>query len=351
MTGSQKKKLQYIFYIAAITFIVYLLYRFFLPFVIPFVFAYWIARLLTPMVDFSEKHIRLPRMIGNPFFLFLFFSLLGTGVYLLLRTLMGQVDALLRNIPIYQQFLATSLKTMCHGCDEIFHLSKGATHQFLTTNLNQVTTSIKTEFMPAFTEQALDVIVKTAGFLGCLFFIFLSSLFLLKDLPIIQDAYRRSPFYPPVHTVLGTLNHVLSSYFRMQGIITSINAIVCTLGLILIKNGYALLLGIFIAVFDAFPILGSGLIFIPWGLFQLLAGNIFQAAVLFTLYALCQLIRQTLEPRLLGSRIGILPIYTIISIYIGMKLYGIVGVFLGPLSLVTIQTVLSALHIKGPSAG
>lgn len=341
MSADQKKKLNYLFFLTVTAVLVYLTFRFLLPFVLPFLFAYWTAKLLIPLVTLIEKRIRLPKSIGSTLVLTAFFALLGTGTFFLLRTLLFQLEAFLKNMPIYQQLLTTGMNSVCNGCDSFFNLSAGSTHRFVTANIDYAASSVQKNIMPALTEQAWDVILRTAGFLGSLFFVFLSALMIITDIDKIKTSYQASLLYQDIHAVLSSLGMALAAYFRMQGIIISIIACILTVGFFIIGNEYALLLGIFIAVFDAFPILGSGLILLPWAAFRLLAGDIFTAAILATLYCICQLIRQTMEPRLLGDRLGVLPLYTLMSIYIGIKLYGIAGVFLGPLTLVTIQAILS----------
>lgn len=335
----QKRKLFYALFITGIVLIVCLFFRYLLPFIFPFIFAYWITRLMLPAVTFLERRFKIPRMAGGTAVITLFSIVLGAAAFFLFRTLISQLEAFLKNIPIYEQLITTCIHSVCKGCDQIFNLDSGATRQFVSANLSHVFDSVKTTMVPDLTEQAMGALSKTICFFGSLFFVGIATIMMIKDLDSVKELYEKSRFYKDIHSILGSLNGVLCAYFRMQGIVTGIIAVICTAGLLLIKNDYALLLGIFIAVFDAFPILGSGLILIPWGLIRLLQGDFYQTAILITIYLLCQLIRQTLEPRLLGSRIGVLPIFTVISIYIGIKLYGILGVFLGPLTLVTIQTV------------
>jgi predicted PurR-regulated permease PerM len=129
------------------------------------------------------------------------------------------------------------------------------------------------------------------------------------------------------------------AYLRTQAIMMTFIAVLCCVGLLLIGNKYALIIGIGIGIFDAFPILGSGLILVPWGIAELFNRNLYSAAVLLTLYLGCQLTRQFLEPRLLGNRIGIKPVYTLMAMYIGVKVFGFPGFLLGPLGLVIITTI------------
>ena len=116
-------------------------------------------------------------------------------------------------------------------------------------------------------------------------------------------------------------------------------AALCSIALFLIGNPYTLIFGIAMALFDAFPVLGLGLILGPWILIELLTKDFFSAAVLGTLFVVCQLIREFLEPKLLGGKLGIPPIYSMIAMYLGVQLFGIWGFFLGPLGFVILRTI------------
>jgi len=114
---------------------------------------------------------------------------------------------------------------------------------------------------------------------------------------------------------------------------------VCTLGLFLIKNAYAMLFGVAIGLFDAFPVLGSGLILVPWSILCFIRGKAFAGAVLLTLFGVCQFLREYLEPKLLGGKMGIRPVQSLMAIYIGYELFGVLGLFLGPFGLVLIKSI------------
>lgn len=126
--------------------------------------------------------------------------------------------------------------------------------------------------------------------------------------------------------------------------------VICTVGFLFVKREYALLLGIGVAILDAFPVLGSGLVLVPWAVICLIRGNYLQVAVLVIMYLLCVLVREGLEPKLLGNGIGISPLYTLMAVYVGVELFGILGVILGPFGLVIIRAVLEVGN-EGQSFG
>jgi len=173
-----------------------------------------------------------------------------------------------------------------------------------------------------------------------------AAILIVKDLPGFHERYEKNDIYKDFHEVASKLSEAGIAYLRSQLIIMAIVAVICVLGLTLMKNEYALLVGVGIAVMDALPVLGSGIVFIPWAIIMLISGKIYAAAFLITTYLICQIIREVLEPKLIGNRIGIKPIFTLISMYIGIKLFSIAGFFLGPVGLVIIVTIYKVLAKK-----
>ncbi|HHU70495.1 MAG TPA: AI-2E family transporter, partial [Clostridiales bacterium] len=94
------------------------------------------------------------------------------------------------------------------------------------------------------------------------------------------------------------------------------------------------------------PILGSGIILIPWSIIMLFSGNIYSAAILITVYLLCQVTRQLLEPKLIGKSMGAKPLFTLISIYVGVQLFSGYGYFLGPIGLAIILATIGVVADK-----
>lgn len=180
-----------------------------------------------------------------------------------------------------------------------------------------------------------SVVYGVAGFIIA----FVAAVLLLGDREKYAGSYRRSPFYEELKQVLGRLSAAGVAYLKTQCILMALIATICTIGFLFVKSEYALLLGIGVAILDAFPVLGSGLILVPWALICLVKGSYVQVAVLVVMYLLCVLVREGLEPKLLGNRIGIPPLYTLMAVYVGVELFGILGVILGPFGLVIIRAV------------
>lgn len=131
--------------------------------------------------------------------------------------------------------------------------------------------------------------------------------------------------------------------FRAYGIIMFITFCELFLGFSILNligvmnNSYAVIIAIAIAIFDILPVAGSGGILIPWALVCLVLGNYPQAIGLIVIYVIITVIRQYIEPKIVGDTLGVHPIVTLAGLYFGLKLFGFLGMFIVPLSVMTLK--------------
>jgi sporulation integral membrane protein YtvI len=273
----------------------------------------------------------------------------GISICLLINILIRQSIEFIKNIPIYLDAMADRLEEICKHCDKFMGLSDGTMRAMMDDNITQTINKVKSNIMPQLTEHSIGIGIKVIAFFGVFLIIFVAAVLIAKDLPEYQKRLENNALYQDIHKVTEKLSEAGIAYLRCQLIIMSIVAVICFLGLTLIKNDYAVLIGVGIGIMDALPILGSGLILVPWAIITLINGKIFEAAILITTFLVCQIIREVLEPKLIGNQIGIKPIFTLIAIYMGVKLFSFAGFFLGPIGLVIIITIYKVIMEKSES--
>ncbi len=118
----------------------------------------------------------------------------------------------------------------------------------------------------------------------------------------------------------------------------------------IMNNSYIFIIAICIAIFDILPVAGSGGILIPWALISLIDGNFAQTIGLMVLYAIISVIRQYIEPKIVGGSLGVHPLITLSGLYFGLKLFGFMGMFIVPICVMTIKAFNDAgrIHIYNP---
>jgi sporulation integral membrane protein YtvI len=332
--------------VAIVTLGVYLGFRFILPLILPFIFAYLLAWIIGPSTEFLYKKVKIPRIVGGSASLFVLVSIIGGSFYYLGILLIRQTVNFARSIPAFLSIIAGKLDKICSNCDEIFGLAVGSAREVMDDNILKVVDKVKTDIIPGMTAQTLSFTVKLVAFTGILLIILISAVLINKEIPELRRKYEKSILYNDINKVTAKLADAGTAYLRAQLLIMVLVAVCCVTGLVIIRNEYALLLGILIAILDALPLIGSGMVLIPWSIIMLINGNIFAAAVLITVYLISQVIREVAEPKLIGNRIGIKPLYTLISMYIGLKIFGIAGFILGPVGLIIIITILKGINDK-----
>lgn len=130
---------------------------------------------------------------------------------------------------------------------------------------------------------------------------------------------------------------------RAYGIIMFITFCELFLGLSILNwigimdNSYVVMIAIAIAIFDILPVAGSGGILIPWAAISLILGDYSAAVGLIIIYAVITVIRQYIEPKIVGSSLGVHPIVTLAGLYFGLKLFGFMGMFIVPLAVMTLK--------------
>ncbi len=328
--------------IAVVTVIVYLGFRFFLPLFFPFFLAYLLACLLKRPVAFFARRLRIKPAISGGFLLLLLFLFLGGGIVYAVSRIIEQLVLFFGNYASYQEEWSTSMEQLCCYCDSFLGISDGSTFRLLGKGMEKLQAFFIDEFIPSFTKRSIQAAVSITEILAVLLIIFVAAILFLVDMTKNQEKVNGIGG-KEWQQIKAELSDAGIAYLKTQATLLLFISITCSIGFFVIRNPYALLFGVGVGIFDAFPILGSGLILVPWAVVDFFRGNMFNGAVLLTMYGICQFLREYLEPKLLGGKIGIRPVYSLMSVYIGYELFGFLGIFLGPIGLVCIRSVLRVI--------
>jgi predicted PurR-regulated permease PerM len=110
------------------------------------------------------------------------------------------------------------------------------------------------------------------------------------------------------------------------------------IGFEVLKVGYSFLIALGIALLDVLPVFGTGAVLWPWAVIDMISGNYLRAIGLVIIYLICQIVKQILQPKMVGDSIGLHPLATLIFMFIGYKLYGVFGMIIGiPIGMVLVN--------------
>lgn len=320
--------------ILATTVGVYLFMKFLSPIFSPFILAFLLAGLLGRLTRKLPVKIKKSFLAG--ILLFLFF-----GAVLLLFWILGGL-AVQKGGEIAGQFssygpqLCGFLGNCCDFMESSFGIDGAAMESYILEQVNVFVENMEINIWPAIMNKSMSYAKNAAGFAGFFVVTVIAVFLMLKDYEPIMDMIRKNKDFDGAREVAGKIVIYLKTYLKAQVTILLIISAVCaaTLGVIGIKGGIAY--GIATGFMDTLPFVGTGIMLVPLAFFRLMEKNYIQAGVILCLYVVCALLREFLEPRLIGSKVGIWPVGILFSVFAGVRLFGIFGIIKGPLGLVII---------------
>lgn len=330
--------------------VAYLALRYLLPVLLPFLLAWGLALLLRPLNALLSRRLHLPlRPVAAITVLLAFLLLGGTAAGVigrLVREIRGAVGALGEQTDLFSALLAPLLP-----------LGEGST---LPKGLAQLLSEAR-ELVASALLRALPPLLGNAvlSLPGALLFVLVgvvSAFYFSLDLAKVHAAVRAVLPERLAHS-LGRVREgafrLGAGYLRSYLILSGVIFLIMLVGLSLLSVEYALLLSLVLAAVDILPVVGVGTVLIPWGILSLATGEGGRGIGLLCLFAVSEIARQVLEPRLLGSALGIHPLLSLLSLYGGARLFGFFGLVMGPLLAVLLKLLFSSLaraeKTKNPS--
>jgi len=320
-------------------------------FYIPFLIGFVISLMIEPIIKKIANKTGLARKTSAIIVLILLFTILigvtGWGIV----TIITESSNLLGSINIYiekayaliQKYI---LNIKINLPQNIISIIENSTTQILNT-ITKYTTSFLSNMLQKVTMIPIAFIYIIITILST-YFICADKFFILDQVEHHVPRLWVKRFVKHIREI----SSILGNYLKAEITLVLISFLIILIGLIGskiigLKIEYPLLCALGIAFVDALPILGSGTVIIPWAIFSGLDGNISLAFVLIGLYIITVVVRQILEPKLVSQGIGTHPIFTLIAMYTGFKIIGIMGLFLGPIILIILKNVFSKMIDDG----
>lgn len=336
----QKRFLVRAAFYAAIAALIYCGLKYLLPVFMPFLLAFimvWVlrrpAKWLAEKCHLPGKWVLVILLVMLYVLLFGLVSLLGVQLFDLIRVTVPKLPALYRNE------LVPELKVLADFVEETLSRFDPSLVAMMERALSAVSGSIESGLLAlsgAVMSWASGVMLGVPGFIIALVVMITASFFLANDYDRVMNfLYSRLPENGKnrLREVWHKLAGSLWIYIRSYTLFLIVTFSELALGLWLLKIPYAVVLAAAIAIFDLMPILGTGGILIPWTVIAAVVGNYRMALGIGILYIVITMVRQYLEPKLVGKQIGLHPLATLIALFVGMQLFGLPGLFGFPVTL------------------
>lgn len=336
--------------IALITIITAVALYFIMPVSVPLIAALVTALMLEPAVRLLSVRKKMKRHFAVMIIFIAFTLIIGAGALYITTNVIGQGVKLVEDFPQYitnvsemwvhyeQSFKDTAQNLPA----EMVHAITEEINSFLNMLVVNLRQYLNIENISAFLSYIPNFLVS--------FIVYLIALFLfMLDLPKIRSGIYRhltEETADKVKFMTARLSHVVIGFFKAQLMVSIIIFAVSLIGLLIISPKVALIMSLIIWLVDLIPIIGSIIILAPWALYQLLAGDMVLGTKLAVLAVVLLLVRRIVEPKVMGTHMGLSPLATLIAMYLGLKLLGILGIIIGPMLLIVFKTAKDAGIIK-----
>jgi predicted PurR-regulated permease PerM len=203
---------------------------------------------------------------------------------------------------------------------------------------------LRQDYLPGLLSQPMTYVRKLGAAGGFLITFLIATVLLAGDYDdIMNRLLDREECHLLLEVICGIIRYI-ATFVKAQLIIMSVIGAVAALalGLCGVENGA--LWGLLAGILDALPFIGTGIVLVPLLIKQLFCARYGRAAVCGLVYLACICIRELLEPRLIGRRLGVSPVAILISLYAGIRLFGALGILGGPLGFVILRQAYASLE-------
>lgn len=313
-------------------------------FFMPFVIGWCISAIAAPVVYRLEKHFKIVKKLGSALIVILVIGLIVLLFYLAVSRLVTEVGDLIRNIQeLYSQLesglweIGGSLSGLFDKLPEEVRLG----FQSAMENLNQYMGDLISKIGEPTVTAAGNLAMRLPFYLVSVLVSVISAYFFTVEREeVLNWAKKVMPqsIVKRMTLVMDNMRYAVGGYFRAQFKIMGIVFLILLIGFALLKIKYFALVAFLIAFLDFLPFFGTGTAMIPWALYKLLVGNYKTALLLVVIYAITQVSRQILQPKLVADSMGMNPLVTLFLLYVGYRVSSVLGLILSvPIGMVVIN--------------
>lgn len=297
-----------------------------LAFLWPLVAGWIIAVIAHPMHKFLQRHLNFSKKSGSAFIVILLITVICTVIYQVSIKLINEGTAFVHTLPQIYEEVQQNITSLWLSLEDILPNS-------ISNKVSNFVSSLSSELSGlATSNKGAEYIGSVAhtltnGVIGIIV-MFMSAYFFIADWDKIHNGLydlMSDTVKLQFKTIKDNMLGAVGGYFLAQLKLMGIVGVLLFIGFMILRIDYALILALLIAILDALPFLGVGTALVPWAIYAFIVGNINQGIGLLVIYGVCLLIRQILQPKMVGESVGLSALETLVLMYVGMKIAGIIG--------------------------
>ncbi|MDF2902546.1 MAG: hypothetical protein K0S25_184 [Bacillus sp. (in: firmicutes)] len=321
-----------------------------LPISLPLIISFITALLLEPFVKKLQYKLKIKRRVSVLIVFIFFILLLSLCSYFITTKVIAEVIKIVENSPF---FINEMSKKWVNIEAYLMTLSKDlppVVIKQISFQVQQFLDNFKDSLLSYVNINNLKAILTNIPNYLVSFIVFLVALFLfLLDLPKINEnlyQHLSEKTTTKVTIMSSRLSYVVFGFLKAQFLISVIISILSLIALLIITPEIAIVMSLLIWLIDFIPIFGAITVLAPWALFQLLTGGIILGIELVILICILLVIKKMIKPKLMGTQVGLSPLSTLVTMYLGFKILGFIGIIVGPFLLITFNAAREAGMIK-----
>ena len=329
---------------AAIMFICFYVLPKLIVFFMPFIIAGIIALIANPVVRFLEKRMKIVRKAGTAVVIIIVIALIVFLGYLIIAKIIDEIVSLASAAPELWRRTEQTIRSAMGLYNVYLNKMPASVQNWLNdatdnagTSLTAWFSGLRTPIADTTSSLAQNVPLVIIGIIMAI----LASYFFLAERDYLVRLVRRivpKQVMDRWNIVYGTMKDAVGGYLKAQFKIMGIVYIVLFVGLLILRQDNALLVGLLIALLDFLPFFGTGTVMVPWAIIELFQADYKLAVGLMITWGASQLVRQLVQPKLVGDSIGLDPLPTILLLYVGFRLKGAAGLILAvPVGMIVIN--------------
>ncbi len=326
--------------------IVFLVFKYLIGLIWPFFLAFLFSWLLRPLIRVMTEKWRMRYNISAAICLVLFFLVAGGILTAIIFRIVSTASDMVGAIPsLYTDTIEPGLKRALTGIEELLLRVSPEMYTMVDDSLGNVISSISSA-VAQFSVKAVTVVsgwvTKLPSLLLSLLICLIATVFMTMDFPgITAFVLRQIPAKTKriITETMDSLKNVVFRFGKGYLIVMLITFSEILIGLLIIRQSNAGLIAAAIAIFDIFPIVGAGMILAPWAIITIIGGAYAKGVGLLALWIIVIIVRQIIEPRIVGRSVGLHPLVTLMSMFVGTKLFGGIGLFGLPITCAIVKSL------------
>lgn len=333
----EKVKQNWILLLLLLTGAVYFFLKYISPLLSPVLAAILFVTIFGPLLKNIQKKFHVHRQVGAVLLLILAVLVLAALLWILFFWIVGSLPDWVGSLETMEEQLQVLVHNVCNFVGQLVGVDGLYLENAILNEIDEGFRALGQHTWPGVVSHSLEY-VRILGILGGFSVTFLiSTVLLAKDYDdIMNKLLDRRECHVLLKVICGVTRYI-ATYVKAQIIIMTIIGVTAALILRIAGIPNGILWGILAGLLDALPFIGTGIVLTPLAVVQLMQGAYGRAGACVLLYVICIFQREMLEPRLIGRRMGVPPIAVLMSLYVGIQLFGVWGIVKGPLGFVLIR--------------